>query len=50
MCINVYKQIEPERAQIVGCMPKDVFNSFDFGKDTEAVQAWKKEQNAWYWE
>ena len=31
-------------------MPKDVFNSFDFGKDTEAVQAWKKKQNAWYWE
>ena len=50
MCINVYKQIEPERAKIVGCMPKDVFNTFDFGKDTEAVQAWKKKQNAWYWE
>ena len=50
MCINVYKQIAPERAKIVGCMPKDVFDSFDFGKDTEAVQAWKKKQNAWYWE
>ena len=50
MCINVYKQIKPERAQIVGCMPKDVFNTFDFGKDTEAVQAWKKKQHPWYWE
>ena len=50
MCVNVYKQVEPNRAKIVGCMPRKVFDTFDFGKDTEAVQDWKKKQNPWYWE
>ena len=50
MCVNVYQQIAPERAKKVGCMPQNVFDTFDFGKYTDAVQAWKKKQHPWYWE
>ena len=48
MCINVYKQMEPGRAKIVGCMPRKVFDAFDFGRDSAAVMDWKRKKDR-YW-
>ena len=49
MCVSVYKQVGPERARIVGCMPRTVFDTYDFGKDSANVMDWKKKKKR-YWE
>ena len=50
VCLPVYRKLDENRIQEVGSMPRDVFNSHDFGKDAESVLNWKKRQNPIYWQ
>lgn len=49
VCLPVYRKLDENRIQEVGSMPRDVFDSHDFGKDAESVMDWKKRQNPIYW-
>jgi hypothetical protein len=50
VCLPVYRKLDENRIQEVGTMPRDVFDSHDFGKDAESVLNWKKRQNPIYWQ
>ena len=49
VCLPVYRKLDENRIQEAGSMPREVFDSRDFGKDAESVMNWKKRQNPIYW-
>ena len=50
VCLPVHRKLDENRIQEVGHMTREVFDSYDFGNDTDSVMNWKKRQHPSYWE
>ena len=50
VCLPVHRKLDENRIQEVGHMTREVFDRYDFGKDTASVMNWKKRQHPSYWE